>query len=122
MTCHLTYYTFSFASTKQNTTTNSLLINSFIKCSYNQHSTKRTKTIAMTTMMTVMYNYNQLTLEQFFYQVLIQSTFNEKNKHNSNDDNDDNHVQDVLASNQHHFLVPKGMNCTPRYQVDYANA
>ena len=43
---HLTCYTFSFTSTKQNTlyiktniknTTNSLLINSFIKCSYNQH-------------------------------------------------------------------------------------
>ena len=66
--------------------------------------------------------YNQLTLDQFFYQVLIQSTFNKKNKDNSNDDNDDNHVQDVLASNQHQLLVPKGMNCTPRYQVDYAYA
>ncbi len=54
--------------------------------------------------------------------MFIQSTFNEKNKDNSNDDNDDNHVQDVLASYQHHFLVPKGMNCTPRYQVDYAYA
>ncbi len=43
---------------------------------------------------------NQLTLDQFLYQVLIQSTFNKKNKDNSNDDNDDNHVQDVLA-NQH---------------------
>jgi hypothetical protein len=64
--------------------------------------------------------YNQLTLDQFFYQVLIHSTFNEKNKDNSNDDNDDNHLQDVLASSQHHFLVPNGMNCTPRYQVDYA--
>ncbi len=32
------------------------------------------------------------------------------------------HVQDVLASNQHQLLVPKGMNCTPRYQVDYAYA
>jgi hypothetical protein len=66
--------------------------------------------------------YNQPTLDQLFYQVLIQSTFNEKNKNNSNDDNDDNHVQDVLASNQHQLLVPKGMNCTPRYQVDYAYA
>ena len=66
--------------------------------------------------------YNQLTLDQFFYQVLIQSSFNKKNKENSNDDNDDNHVQDVLASNQHQLLVPKGMNCTPRYQVDYAYA
>ncbi len=66
--------------------------------------------------------YIQLNLDQFFYQVLIQSTFNKKNKHNSNDDNDDNHVQDVLASNQHQLLVPKGINCTPRYQVDYAYA
>jgi hypothetical protein len=67
-------------------------------------------------------HYNQLTLDQFFYQVLIQSTINEKNKDNSNDDNDDNHVQDVLASNNHQLLVPKGMNCTPRYQVDYVYA
>jgi hypothetical protein len=65
---------------------------------------------------------NQLTLDQFFYQVLIQSTFNEKNKDHSNDDNDDNHVQDVLASNQHQHLLLKGMKCTPRYQVDYAYA
>ncbi len=65
--------------------------------------------------------YSQLTLDQFFYQVLIQSTFKEKNKDNPNDDNDDNHVQDVLAS-QHQLLVPKRMNCTPRYQVDYAYA
>jgi hypothetical protein len=66
--------------------------------------------------------YNQLTLEQFYYQVLIQSTFNERNKDRSNDGNDANHVQDVLASNQHQLLVPKGMNCTPRYQVYYAYA
>ncbi len=61
---HLTCYIFIFTSTKQNTlyiktvikkTTNSLLINSFIKCSYNQHSTKGTKTIPMMTMMTIMY-------------------------------------------------------------------
>jgi hypothetical protein len=66
--------------------------------------------------------YNQLTLEQFFYQMLIQSTFNKKNKDHSNHDNDANHVQDVLASNQHQLLVPKRMNCTPRYQVDNAYA
>jgi hypothetical protein len=66
--------------------------------------------------------YNQLTLDQFFNQVLIQSTFNRKNKANFSDDNDDTHLQDVLASNQHQLLVPKGMNCTPRYQVDYAYA
>ncbi len=54
--------------------------------------------------------------------MLKQSTFNKKNKDRFNDDNDDNHVQDVLASNYHQLLVPKGMNCTPRYQVDYAYA
>ncbi len=45
--------------------------------------------------------YNQPSLEQFFYQVFIQSTFNKKTKDNSNIANDDNHEQDVLASNQH---------------------
>jgi hypothetical protein len=68
------------------------------------------------------FSFNQLTLDQFFYQVLIQSTFNKKNKDCSNDDNDDNHVQDVLASNHYQLLGPKGMSCTPRYQVDYAYA
>jgi hypothetical protein len=66
--------------------------------------------------------YNQLSLEQFFYQVFIQTTFNKITKENSNIANDDNHEQDVLASNQHRILVPKGMNCTPRYPVDYAFA
>jgi hypothetical protein len=68
------------------------------------------------------HKYNQLSLEQFFYQVFIQSTFNKKTKDNSNIANDDNHEQDVVASNQHQILVPKGMNCTPRYPVDYAYA
>jgi hypothetical protein len=54
--------------------------------------------------------------------MLVQLTFNEKNKVNSNDDNDDNHVQDVLASNQHQLFGSKGMNCTLRCQVDYAYA
>ncbi len=85
---HLTCYTFSSTSTKQNT----LYIKTDIKKTTNS-------------------------LDQFFYQVLIQSTFNKKNKYNTNDDNDDNHVQDGLASNQHQLLVPKGVNCTPRYQV-----
>ncbi len=66
--------------------------------------------------------YNQLSLEQFFYQDFIQSTFNLKTKDNSNIANDDNHKQDVIVSNQHQILVPKGMNCTPRYPVDYAYA
>jgi hypothetical protein len=66
--------------------------------------------------------YNQISLEQFFYQVFIQSTFNKKTNNKSNIPNDDNHEQDVLAGNQHQILVPKGMNCTPRYPVDYAYA
>ncbi len=44
---------------------------------------------------------NQLSLEQFFYQVFIQSKFNKKTKDNSNIANDDNHEQDVVVSNQH---------------------
>ncbi len=52
----------------------------------------------------------------------MSSTFNKKNKDRSNDYNDDNHVKDVLASNQYQLLVPKGMKCTPRYQVEYAYA
>ncbi len=66
--------------------------------------------------------YNQLSLEQFFYQVFIQSTFNKNTKNNSNIANNDNQEQDILASNQHQILVPTGMNCTPRYPVDYAYA
>ncbi len=45
--------------------------------------------------------YNQLSLEQFFYQVFIQSAFNKKTKDNSNIANDDNYEQEVVASNQH---------------------
>jgi hypothetical protein len=47
------------------------------------------------------HKYNQLSLEQFFYQVFIQPAFNKKTKDNSNIANDDNHEQDVLASKQH---------------------
>ncbi len=45
--------------------------------------------------------YNQLSLEQFFYQVFIQSTFDKNTKDNSNIANNDNQEQDILASNQH---------------------
>ncbi len=61
-------------------------------------------------------------LEQFFYQVFIQSAFNKKTKDNPNIAYDDNHEQEVVASNYYQILVPKGMNCTPRYPVDYAYA
>ncbi len=67
-------------------------------------------------------HYNQLILDQFFYQVLIQSTFKEKNKDNFIDGNEDNLVKDVLASNQHQLLVPKGIHCIPQYHVDHAYA
>ncbi len=45
--------------------------------------------------------YNQLSLDQFFYQAFIQSTLNNKTNNKSKIPNDDNHEQDVLASNQH---------------------
>jgi len=85
---------------------------------YNQHTKKDLITIHRNRHQ----KYNQLSLEQFFYQVFIQSAFNNKTKDNSNIANDDNHEQEVVASNQHQILVPKGMNCTPRYPVDYAYA
>ncbi len=40
--------------------------------------------------------YNQLSLEQFFYQVFIQSTLNKKTEDDSKIANDDNHEQYVL--------------------------
>jgi hypothetical protein len=45
--------------------------------------------------------YNQLSLEQLFYQIFIQSTFNKKTKDNSNIANDDNHEQDVVVNNHY---------------------
>ncbi len=48
-----------------------------------------------------------LSLEQFFYQVFITSTF--KTQGNKNTSNSDHH----------RILIPKGMNCKPRYPVDY---
>jgi hypothetical protein len=45
--------------------------------------------------------YNQLSLEKFFYQVFVQSTFNKNTTDNSNIAKDDNQEQDILASNQH---------------------
>jgi hypothetical protein len=45
--------------------------------------------------------YNQLSLEQFFYHIFIQSTFNKNTKDNSNIAKDDNQEQDILASNKH---------------------
>ncbi len=64
---------------------------------YNQHTKKDLITIHRNRHQ----KYNQLSLEQFFYQVFIQSTFNKKTKDNSNIANDENHEQDVVVSNQH---------------------
>ena len=48
-----------------------------------------------------------LSLEQLFYQVFITCTF--KTQSNNNTSNSDHH----------RILMPKGMNCKPRYPVDY---
>jgi hypothetical protein len=47
-----------------------------------------------------------LSLEQFFYQVFVDSTFKNQGENNNSID-------------QHHILMPKGMNCKPRYPVDF---
>jgi hypothetical protein len=56
-----------------------------------------------------------LSLEQFFYRGFVHTTF-KKSKNGVSDDNDE---RDAIASNEHRILVPKGMNCIPRYPVDY---
>ncbi len=59
--------------------------------------------------------YKDLFLEQFFYRVFVHTTF-KKSKNGNSDDNDE---RDAVASNEHCILAPKGMNCIPRYPVDY---
>jgi hypothetical protein len=59
--------------------------------------------------------YKDLSLEQFFYHVFINTTF----RKSKNGDSDDNNERDAVANNEHRILVPKGMNCIPRYPVDY---
>ena len=44
-----------------------------------------------------------LSMEQYFYQVFVESTFNKSDR----------------STNQHRILMPKGMNCKPRYPVDF---
>ena len=44
-----------------------------------------------------------LSMEQYFYQVFVESTFNKSYR----------------STNQHRILMPKGMNCKPRYPVDF---
>ncbi len=59
--------------------------------------------------------YKDLSLEQFFYHVFVNTTF----KKSKNGNLDDNNERDAIANNEHCILVPKGMNCIPRYPVDY---
>ncbi len=59
--------------------------------------------------------YKDLSLEQFFYRVFINTTF----RKSKNGDSDDNDERDAVANNEHCILIPKGMNCIPRYPVDY---
>jgi hypothetical protein len=56
-----------------------------------------------------------LSLEQFFYHIFINITF----RKSKNGDSDDNDERDAITNNEDHILVPKGMNCIPRYPVDY---
>jgi hypothetical protein len=56
-----------------------------------------------------------LSLEQSYYRVFVHTTF-KKSKNGNSYDNDERYA---IASNEHRALVPKGMNCIPRYPVDY---
>jgi hypothetical protein len=47
-----------------------------------------------------------LSLEQYFYQVFIESTFKTQGENN-------------ITTDHHRIMMPKGMNCKPRYPVDY---
>ncbi len=59
--------------------------------------------------------YKDLSLEQFFYRLFINTTF----RKSKNSDSDDNDERDAIANNEHRILVPKGMICIPRHPVDY---
>ncbi len=59
--------------------------------------------------------YKDLSLEQLYYRVFINTTFMKS----KNGDSDDYDERDAVANNEHCILVPKGMNCIPRYPVDY---
>ena len=62
--------------------------------------------------------YHNLSLEQFFYRVFSHNTFKQTKKDEFNEDAD----EDAVTSNEHRILVPKGMNCTPKYPVDFSYA
>jgi hypothetical protein len=78
---------------------------------FNHHTTKQTSKIQPTISWAI--------LLSSLHTISIQQ---KKTKDNSSIANDDNHEQEVVASNQHWILVPKGMNCTQRYPVDYTYA
>ncbi len=50
--------------------------------------------------------YYHLSLEQYFYHVFVDSTFKK-------------HGEDKAFTDQHRILMPKGLNCKPRYPIDY---
>jgi hypothetical protein len=62
--------------------------------------------------------FHDLSLEQYFYRVFSRNTFKQTEKNELNEDTD----EDAVTSNEHRILVPKGMNCTPKYPVDLAYA
>jgi hypothetical protein len=62
--------------------------------------------------------YHHLSLEQFFYWVFVCTTLKKSKKDESDGDND----VDAVTNNEDCILVPKGMNCIPRYPVDFAYA
>ena len=55
------------------------------------------------------YHYS---LEQYFYSVFINSTFKKGG-------NNTNTQETNINPDQHRILIPKGMNCKPRFPVDY---
>ena len=62
--------------------------------------------------------FHNLSLEQYFYRVFSRNTFKQTEKDELNEEAD----EDAVTSNEHRILVPKGMNCTPKYPVDFAYA
>jgi hypothetical protein len=62
--------------------------------------------------------FHDLSLEQYFYRVFSRNTFKQTKNDELNEDAD----EDAVTSNEHRILVPKGMNCTPKYPVDFAYA
>jgi hypothetical protein len=62
--------------------------------------------------------FQDLSLEQYFYRVFSRNTFKQTKKDELNEDAD----EDAVTSNKHRILVPKGMNCTPKYPVDFVYA